>query len=71
MPGIVLSLFELFKIGPGPSSSHTIGPMTAGLDFRRRLEALPQEDKDRAVSLEIVLLGSLSATGPATEPTGP
>ena len=64
MPGIDLSLFELFKIGPGPSSSHTIGPMAAGLDFRRRLEALPREDKDRAVSLEVVLLGSLSATGP-------
>jgi len=30
---VTTSLFEIFKIGPGPSSSHTIGPMKAGYDF--------------------------------------
>jgi len=58
-----LSLFELFKIGPGPSSSHTIGPMAAGLDFRRRVLELPGRVLDRAAGLRAVLLGSLSATG--------
>ncbi len=38
---ITTSVFDLFKIGPGPSSSHTIGPMKAGLDFRRELEQIP------------------------------
>ena len=33
------SLFELFKIGIGPSSSHTVGPMRAALRFVRELEA--------------------------------
>jgi hypothetical protein len=31
MNGIRTSLFDLFKVRPGPSSSHTIGPMLAGL----------------------------------------
>ncbi|MDR3358008.1 MAG: L-serine ammonia-lyase [Desulfovibrio sp.] len=60
---ITTSVFELFKVGPGPSSSHTIGPMLAGLDFRNLLELLPGEDKRRSVSLTVRLLGSLSATG--------
>ena len=38
--------------------------MAAGLDFRRRLEALPPEIKAQALSLEATLFGSLSATGP-------
>ncbi|KHK00887.1 L-serine ammonia-lyase [Desulfovibrio sp. TomC] len=63
MPAIDLSLFDLFKIGPGPSSSHTIGPMKAGCDFRRLVKALPAETLGRAERLEIVLYGSLSATG--------
>ena len=32
-PAIETSLFDFFKIGPGPSSSHTIGPMRAGKFF--------------------------------------
>ena len=60
---ITTSVFELFKAGPGPSSSHTIGPMLAGLDFRNLLELLPEEDKRRSASLAVRLLGSLSATG--------
>jgi L-serine dehydratase len=60
---ITTSVFELFKAGPGPSSSHTIAPMLAGLDFRTLLEALPCEEKRAASSLEVRLYGSLSATG--------
>lgn len=60
---ISTSIFELFKAGPGPSSSHTIGPMLAGLDFRAQADSLADEDKDRAASLEVRLFGSLSATG--------
>ena len=33
------SLFELFKIGIGPSSSHTVGPMRAALRFTRELDS--------------------------------
>lgn len=62
-PPVETSIFELFKAGPGPSSSHTIAPMRAGLDFRALIEALPLETKARAASLKMRLLGSLSATG--------
>ncbi|MDR2503745.1 MAG: L-serine ammonia-lyase [Deltaproteobacteria bacterium] len=60
---ILTSIFELFKPGPGPSSSHTIGPMSAGLDFRALLESLPEAELGRGVRLTVRLLGSLSATG--------
>lgn len=62
-PVITTSIFELLKAGPGPSSSHTIGPMRAGLDFRALAEALPEVEKARAHKLEARLFGSLSATG--------
>lgn len=60
---VATSIFELFKIGPGPSSSHTLGPMKMGLDFRRSIEALPPEDIGRAGRVVFRLFGSLSATG--------
>ncbi len=63
MPVITTSIFELLKIGPGPSSSHTIGPMKAGLDFHRLMAELPPERMDRAHTLQVHLFGSLSATG--------
>jgi L-serine dehydratase len=42
MSAITTSIFDLFKIGPGPSSSHTIGPMKAAYEFllRRLCRAL-------------------------------
>ena len=40
---IETSLFDMFEAGPGPSSSHTIGPMKAGHDFRSLCAALPPE----------------------------
>jgi L-serine dehydratase len=55
------SLFELFKIGIGPSSSHTVGPMRAALRFLRQLEStglLP-----RTATVNVDLYGSLALTG--------
>lgn len=63
MPPITTSIFELLKIGPGPSSSHTIGPMKAGYDFMQRVRKLPENERFRADTMEIRLFGSLSATG--------
>ena len=62
---IATSIFELFKDGPGPSSSHTIGPMKAGFDFYGRCLALPNLHllKNANIRFEVHLYGSLSATG--------
>lgn len=63
MPPINTSIFDLLKIGPGPSSSHTIAPMKAGYEFMESARELPQEDRQQADRLEIRLFGSLAATG--------
>ncbi len=60
---IATSLFDLFKIGPGPSSSHTIGPMKAGYHFLQECTKLSRDLLVRATRVRIRLLGSLSATG--------
>jgi hypothetical protein len=57
----MLSLFELFKIGIGPSSSHTVGPMIAAGRFVRRLEA--DSMLGEVESVEVDLFGSLALTG--------
>ncbi|MGL4257100.1 MAG: serine dehydratase beta chain, partial [Microbacterium sp.] len=56
-----VSAFELFSIGVGPSSSHTVGPMRAALDFVVRLRAEGLLDQVRRVTC--TLYGSLGATG--------
>lgn len=54
----------MFKIGIGPSSSHTVGPMIAALEFRRVLEQKLAEDKlTNPLRIQAELFGSLSATG--------
>ncbi|GAB2543416.1 L-serine ammonia-lyase [Spirosoma aerophilum] len=60
---ITTSVFDLFKVGPGPSSSHTIGPMKASFDFQQRLTRLPLDIQQRADAIHVFLYGSLSATG--------
>ncbi|GAB3782889.1 L-serine ammonia-lyase [Spirosoma horti] len=60
---ITTSVFDLFKVGPGPSSSHTIGPMKAAFDFRQRMAQLPTDTQQRADAIHVYLYGSLSATG--------
>jgi L-serine dehydratase len=57
----MISVFELFKIGVGPSSSHTVGPMKAAATFAKGL--LETGAIDRVASLEVALLGSLAFTG--------
>ncbi len=54
-----LSIFEIFKVGVGPSSSHTMGPMTAAGMF---LETL-QEHRIKPAGLGCSLHGSLAFTG--------
>lgn len=56
-----ISVFELFKIGIGPSSSHTVGPMRAAARFATGLVDLPEADRITRVLAE--LFGSLGATG--------
>ncbi|REJ05013.1 L-serine ammonia-lyase [Microbacterium bovistercoris] len=56
-----VSAFDLFSIGVGPSSSHTVGPMRAGVDFAARLRAAGLLEKVERVTCE--LFGSLGATG--------
>ena len=53
-----LSVFDMFRIGIGPSSSHTVGPMRAGLAFTTELAALAQPAR-----IAVDLYGSLGATG--------
>ncbi|TFW28897.1 L-serine ammonia-lyase [Massilia horti] len=53
-----MSVFDLFKIGIGPSSSHTVGPMVAARRFLVECGAL-----DDAVGIEAHLYGSLALTG--------
>ena len=62
MNAITTSVFELFRIGPGPSSSHTIGPMRAGHDFLQTIQSLSEDILSRAKAIEVRLYGSLSAT---------
>src|SRR6185503_13991064 len=60
---IMTVLEELYKMGPGPSSSHTMGPMRITYDFFQRVSKLPEDQLKRATALKVHLFGSLSATG--------
>lgn len=56
-PAALAGPLELFRVGIGPSSSHTVGPMLAARAVAERLAALPLE------ALTVTLHGSLAATG--------
>jgi L-serine dehydratase len=56
----MISVFDLFKIGIGPSSSHTVGPMKAAAAFMSALEVHERAALER---LKVTLLGSLAWTG--------
>ena len=58
---MAVSVFDLFKIGIGPSSSHTVGPMRAARMFVQRLRH--EGVLDRTVRVATGLYGSLGATG--------
>ena len=56
-----ISVFDIFKIGIGPSSSHTLGPWRAALRF---LESIEQQfGLDKVSSARVLLYGSLAKTG--------
>ncbi|WP_123680652.1 L-serine ammonia-lyase [Curtobacterium sp. PhB115] len=52
-----VSVFDLFSVGVGPSSSHTVGPMRAGAEFASLVAGLPVR------SIAVDLYGSLASTG--------
>jgi L-serine dehydratase len=58
---VTASLFDLYKIGVGPSSSHTMGPMRAACRFARDLE--PAGMLERTARIQVDLYGSLALTG--------
>lgn len=58
---MAISVFDLFKIGIGPSSSHTVGPMRAASMFALALQR--EELLDTTASVKCELYGSLGATG--------
>ena len=58
---MAMSVFDMFKVGIGPSSSHTVGPMRAALTFVTRLQDEGVLARVRRVRAE--LYGSLGATG--------
>ncbi len=60
---VMTQVDEFFKMGPGPSSSHTMGPMRITYDFYQRISRLPPDELKRATALKVHLFGSLSATG--------
>src|SRR5258707_9721220 len=60
---VMTTLEEFYKVGPGPSSSHTIGPMRITYDFYQRCTKLPPDQLAKATSMKVHLYGSLSATG--------
>jgi len=61
VPGMSISVFDLFKVGIGPSSSHTVGPMRAAALF---IDRLHDETRLGSVNgIRVELFGSLGATG--------
>ncbi|OBJ96859.1 L-serine ammonia-lyase [Mycolicibacterium conceptionense] len=58
---MTISVFDLFSVGIGPSSSHTVGPMRAAGMFADEL--VRREAVDRVAAVEVELFGSLAATG--------
>ncbi|MCB1594003.1 MAG: L-serine ammonia-lyase, partial [Xanthomonadales bacterium] len=58
---MAVSVFDLFKVGIGPSSSHTVGPMRAAFLFCRQLEHRNLLDEIDTIQTE--LFGSLGHTG--------
>ncbi len=58
----MISVFDMFSVGIGPSSSHTVGPMRAGAEFVSELAQQP-EIFDNIDSVKVELFGSLGQTG--------
>src|SRR5690242_12175093 len=61
MPHEAISVFDMFKIGVGPSSSHTLGPWRAALRFLQTLQN--NYSLNDVKTVEVLLYGSLAKTG--------
>ncbi|RZK50854.1 MAG: L-serine ammonia-lyase [Pedobacter sp.] len=61
MPNEQISIFDIFKIGIGPSSSHTLGPWRAAQQFIQKLRS--ETDFKLISQIKILLYGSLAKTG--------
>ena len=61
LSSLTVSVFDLFKIGIGPSSSHTMGPMTAAQRFVRELR--DRDALSKVARVSVTLYGSLALTG--------
>jgi len=60
---MAVSTFDLFKIGVGPSSSHTVGPMRAACRFAQKWLAETGDNLARTVRVRAEVFGSLALTG--------
>ena len=58
----MISVFDMFSVGIGPSSSHTVGPMKAGAEFASELAQKPSVF-EKIDSVKVELFGSLGQTG--------
>lgn len=65
----MISVFDMFKIGIGPSSSHTVGPMKAGKEFADLL--VTQGLMPSVTRVAVDVYGSLSLTGKVITPISP
>lgn len=61
MSSEAISAFDIFKIGIGPSSSHTLGPWRAALRLLDHLQN--QQQVSKVTSIRVLLYGSLAKTG--------
>jgi len=61
LPHEAISVFDIFKIGVGPSSSHTLGPWRAAQRFLAHINDVARIDS--VTSIEVLLYGSLAKTG--------
>ena len=63
----MISIFELFKVGVGPSSSHTVGPMVGANRFAKQAVAFLKANEAHwnptLIAIEVELYGSLALTG--------
>ena len=50
---VMTTVDEFYKVGPGPSSSHTIGPMRITYDFYQRATKLPADQLAKATALQV------------------
>ena len=63
---VMTTIEEFYKVGPGPSSSHTIGPMRITYDFYQRCSKLPPDQLAKATALKVHLYRKSERNGEGT-----